>query len=72
MMAKKKQKVFRILLVPEKGAPQEDENGRPLIRVHEGSAESEAGAREYAAEQAMAEAAEHGGAVYVVKSVESV
>jgi hypothetical protein len=71
-MAKKKRKAFRVLMVPEKGAPAEDENGRKFIRIHEAYAESEAGAREFATEQALDEARAYGTPVYVVKSVEPV
>ena len=66
-----KRKAFRVLMVPEKGEPQETDEGRKFVRVHEIYAEDEAAARELASEQALAESQEHDRPLYVVKSVEA-
>jgi hypothetical protein len=73
-MAKKTKKAgrlaFKVVLRPEDGGV--GENGRPLVRIMEVFSESEAGAREYATEQALGEHQEHGSPLYVIESVEAV
>jgi hypothetical protein len=82
-MAKKKRKAWKVTLRPAeppftKTSTYTATNGetmeqqRELVRIMEVYAETEAGAAEYAREQALAEHQQHGTALYQVSSVEAV
>jgi hypothetical protein len=70
MAKSKKRSLYTVVLEAEKGATHPSDPSRPLVRIMQVSAESEAGAREYAVEAALAESEAYGRPMYHVKSIE--